>query len=81
SRPVEVKDIKKKISFKEQREYEVLEKELAGLEEERKSTTAQLSAENLAFEKLSALSEKILEINQKIEIKEMRWLQLSEMYF
>ncbi|HET7898845.1 MAG TPA: ATP-binding cassette domain-containing protein, partial [Flavisolibacter sp.] len=69
---------KKKLSFKEQREFETLEKELPQLEKERTDLTGQLSNADLPFEKLQQISERINEINSLIDEKEMRWLELSE---
>jgi len=69
---------KKKLSYKEQREFEMLEKELAQLETERKSIYEQLSSPDLPFEDLQKLSERVNSINEEIDLKEMRWLELSE---
>jgi len=70
--------VKKKLSFKEQREFEMLEKELLQLEEERKIVYEQLQSTELPFEKLQQLSERISFINKLIDEKEFRWLELSE---
>ena len=69
---------KKKLGFKEQREFETLEKELPQLEQERDELTGQLSNPDLSFEKLQQYSERINELNSLIDEKEMRWLELSE---
>jgi ATP-binding cassette subfamily F protein uup len=69
---------KKKLSFKEQREFEALEKELPQLEKERTELTGELSSPDLPFEKLQQISERINMINSLIDEKEMRWLELSE---
>lgn len=69
---------KKKLSYKEQREFEMLEKELQGLENERKTMYEQMSSPDLPFEKLQQYAERINEINQLIDEKELRWLELSE---
>ena len=69
---------KKKLSYKEQREFEMLEKELQELEKERKTIYDQLASQDLPFEKLQALSERINTINGLIDEKELRWLELSE---
>ena len=70
--------VKKKLSFKEQREFETLEKELPQLEKERANLSEQMSQPDLPFEKLQQISERINEINALIDEKEMRWLALSE---
>ena len=77
-KPAEVKQVKRKVSFKEQREFDMLEKELSDLNAERTTITEQLSSGNLDFETISQLSERILRINNLLEEKEMRWLELSE---
>ncbi len=77
-KPAEVKQVKRKVSFKEQREFDMLEKELSDLNAERTTITEQLSSGNLDFETISQLSERILKINNLLEEKEMRWLELSE---
>jgi len=69
---------KKKLSFKEQHEFETLEKELAAFETERKNITEKLSAPSLPYDELQKLTQRIGEINETIETKEMRWLQISE---
>lgn len=69
---------KKKPSFKEKREFETLEKEMASLNKEKSNITEQLSTGNLAFDDLQKLSHRIGEINQELDLKEMRWLELSE---
>ncbi|HVG41814.1 MAG TPA: ATP-binding cassette domain-containing protein, partial [Chitinophagaceae bacterium] len=69
---------KKKFSYKEQREYENLEKELAQLEKERKNIYEQLNAPHLPYDKIQGLTERISFINNSIDSKEMRWLELSE---
>jgi ATP-binding cassette subfamily F protein uup len=69
---------KKKLSYKEQREFQMLEKELQELEKERKTIYDQLASQDLPFEKLQALTERINTINGLIDDKELRWLELSE---
>jgi ATP-binding cassette subfamily F protein uup len=70
--------VKKKLSYKEQREFETLEKELALLEKERQEIYSKLSNEELAFEELQGLTARIGTIANMIDEKEMRWLELSE---
>ncbi|MGZ3880656.1 MAG: ABC-F family ATP-binding cassette domain-containing protein [Flavisolibacter sp.] len=69
---------KKKLSYKEQREFEILEKELADLEIEKKVISEKMLSSSLAFEDLQKLSERIAEISGLIDQKELRWLELSE---
>ena len=69
---------KRKLSFKEQHELDSISKEIPQLEKERSELTEQLSDPNLPFEKLQQVSERINQINETIDEKEMRWLELSE---
>jgi ABC transport system ATP-binding/permease protein len=74
----EVKKDKKKLSYKEQREFEMLEKEIPQLEKERVDITHKMSQPDLPFEELQKLSSRITEVSELLEEKEMRWLELSE---
>jgi ABC transport system ATP-binding/permease protein len=71
--------VRKKMGFKEKREFELLEKELPALEKEKEQITAQMSKGDLSFEEISKLSDRMVAITQELETKEMRWLELSEM--
>ncbi len=70
---------KKKLSFKEKREFELLEKEMADLNKEKENITGTLSSGTAPFEQLQTLSNRIGEITRLLDEKEMRWLELSEM--
>lgn len=70
---------KKKLSYKEQREFEQLEKDIPELENEKAIVTEKMSGGNVSFEELQQLSDRITTITELIEEKEMRWLELSEM--
>ena len=67
----------KKLSYKEKREFELLEKEIPELEAEQKLLTEKMSS-NISFEEITTVSERLQEINALLEGKEMRWLELSE---
>ena len=69
---------KRKLSFKEQRELEQLEVDLAALGEERTTLENEISSGTLPYERLSEVSKRIEEIIALIDEKEMRWLELSE---
>lgn len=77
---VEEKVIQKgeKLSFKERKEFETLEKEIAVLEKERKLMEVKMSNAGEEFDKLQEIGEKISDIIVKIDKKELRWLELSE---
>ncbi len=70
---------KKKISYKEKREYEMLAKEIAELEAEKQRAEAKLSNTELSFDQLNLLSRRVGEISAELPDKEMRWLELSEL--
>ncbi|TDH20052.1 ABC transporter ATP-binding protein [Segetibacter sp. 3557_3] len=69
----------KKANFKEKREFEMLEKEIAELEAEKQQVEQNLSNPEAPFEQLNLLSKRIGEIDNALAQKEMRWLELSEL--
>ena len=69
---------KKSLSFKEKREFELLEKELPALNEEKKQLAEQLASGTCSYEQLTELSLRMETITQAIDAKELRWLELSE---
>lgn len=71
--------VKKKVGFKEKREFELLEKEIADLEAEKQQHEEELSNPGAAFEQINMLSKRIGEITTLLGEKEMRWLELSEL--
>lgn len=77
--PVVAEPKGKKLSFKEKRELELLEKDMASLEKEKVEIEASLASGDLAFDKMEPMSRRIGEIIQLLDDKGMRWLELSEM--
>jgi ATP-binding cassette subfamily F protein uup len=69
----------KKLSFKEKRELEILEKEIGQLEKEKNIVTEKLNSGQVPFDELQNLSNRIGEITSALDEKEMRWLQLSDL--
>ena len=69
---------KRKLSFKEQRELEELERDLASLAEERAQLEAELNAGTADYARLTEISSRIEEIIDTTDLKELRWLELSE---
>lgn len=69
---------KRKLSFKEQRELEQLERDLASLAEERATLEAELNAGTANYSRLSEISSRIEQIISIVDDKEMRWLELNE---
>ncbi len=70
---------KRKPSFHEKRAFEQLEKEMPLLEKERQDLTDKMSAGNLNFDQIQQLSDRLIQINQALEEKELQWLELSEL--
>jgi ATP-binding cassette subfamily F protein uup len=69
---------KRKLSYKEKREFELLEQEIAELEREKSVVNEKLNSGNVPFEELQQLSTRIVHINNLMDEKELRWLELSE---
>lgn len=69
---------RRRLSYKEQREVETIEAELASLNDERTALEASLSSGSLSYDELAAASERIRQIIAAIDEKEMRWLELNE---
>lgn len=67
----------KKLSFKEQRELETIEKEMPDLEEKRNAILDQLNNET-DYAKISVLSADLEKISETLDHYEMRWLELQE---
>jgi ATP-binding cassette subfamily F protein uup len=72
-------DKKRQLSFKEKREFETLEKEIAELTKEKELVDMRLNSGQESFEQLQQLSNRIGEIAKLLDEKEMRWLELSEL--
>ncbi|NDV94458.1 ABC transporter ATP-binding protein [Dysgonomonas sp. 521] len=70
---------KKKLSFKERREFEELDALIPKLEEEKSTIENELSSGTLSADELMAKSNRISELIDEIEEKTMRWLELSEL--
>ena len=71
-------DDKRKMTFKEKKEFEQLEKDIAQLEEEKKAIEASLSSGNLEVDEITNLSIRLPKLNDELDEKSMRWLELSE---
>ena len=70
---------KKKPSFNEKREFEMLEKEIKKLNEEKNIISERLSTANLEYTEIEKLSTRFETIAKEIDQKEMRWLELSDL--
>lgn len=72
-------DNKRKMSYKEKREYEQLTQEIDALTKEQKKLEEELCSGNLSVEELTEKSKRLPEIKDELDEKEMRWLELAEM--
>ena len=70
---------KRKMSYKEKREYEQLTQEIEKLTDEQKKLEEALCSGTLSVEELTEKSKRLPEIKDELDEKEMRWLELSEM--
>ena len=70
---------KRKMSYKEKREYEQLTQEIDALTEEQKKLEEELCSGILSVEELTEKSKRLPEIKDELDEKEMRWLELAEM--
>lgn len=70
---------KKKFGFKENREFEQIEKELKELETEKQEIESLLFSGNLPQNELMEKTNRISQIIETIDEKEMRWLELIEL--
>jgi ATP-binding cassette subfamily F protein uup len=83
-KPKEVKDTrvrtqsKVKLTYKERLEMAALEKEIDALETEKKEIEEALCSGTLTTDKLTTLSKHLPEVNDSLDEKSMRWLELSE---
>ena len=69
---------RRKKTYKEKREFEQLEKDIAALEAEQQQIEQELCSGNLSIEQLTEKSKRLPIIKEELEEKEMRWLELSE---
>ncbi len=69
---------KRKLTYKEKREFEQLEKEIADLEAEQQALEEALCSGTLSVEELTEKSKRLPLLKDKLDEKSMRWLELSE---
>lgn len=70
---------KKKLTFKERKEFEALEAEIPTLEAEKAELETAMSSGTLSNDELMVKSERIAKVIDEIDEKTMRWLELSEL--
>ena len=73
------KESRKKMSFKEKKEFEALETEIPALEAEKSALEEAMSSGTLTNDELLVKSARIAEVIDEIDEKTMRWLELSEL--
>lgn len=69
---------KRRMTFKEKKEFEQLEKDIATLEEEQKTIEEQLCGGSLTVEELTEKSKRLSSLKAELDQKSTRWLELSE---
>ena len=69
---------KRKLSFKEKREMEQLEKDIEALEAEKKQIEDALCGGTISVEEITNMSKRLPLLNEELDEKSMRWLELSE---
>ncbi|HWL00526.1 MAG TPA: ATP-binding cassette domain-containing protein, partial [Parapedobacter sp.] len=70
-------ETKTKLTFSEQREYELLDREIPDIERQIGERTAQLNQET-DYQSIAAVAATIDELTQQLDTKTERWLTLSE---
>ncbi len=71
-------DDRRRLSYKEKREMEQLEKDIAVLEEEKKQIEEALCGGTTSVDEITAMSKRLPQLNEELDEKSMRWLELSE---
>lgn len=74
----ENKPIRRKMSYKEKREFEQLEKDIETLTAEKENIETELSSGTISVDRITELSKRIPLLNDELDEKELRWLELSE---
>lgn len=70
---------KRKMSFKEKREYEQLSDKIAQLEEEKQQLEEELCSGNLSVDELTEKSKRLPILKDELDELELRWLELAEL--
>lgn len=71
-------DDRRRLSYKEKREMEQLEKDIAALEAEKKHIEEALCGGTTSVDEITAMSKRLPVLNDELDEKSMRWLELSE---
>ena len=78
SKPSYRHDDRRRLSYKEKREMEQLEKDIATLEAEKKQIEEALCGGTASVDEITAMSKRLPMLNDELDEKSMRWLELSE---
>ena len=70
--------VKRKMTYKEKRELEQLEKDIAQLEEEQRNIEETLCGNLTDVERITTMSKRLAQVKEELDTKGMRWLELSE---
>lgn len=70
---------RRRMSFKEKREFEQLEKDIEQLTKEKKDIESALSSGTASVEEITEMSKRFPIVNEELDMKELRWLELSEL--
>ena len=71
-------DDRRRLSYNEKREMEQLEKDIAALEDEKKHIEEALCGGTTSVDEITAMSKRLPLLNEELDEKSMRWLELSE---
>ena len=71
-------DDRRRLSYKEKRELEQLEKDIEALEAEKKQIEEALCGGTTSVDEITKLSKRLPVLNDELDEKSMRWLELSE---
>ena len=71
-------DDRRRLSYKEKREMEQLEKDIAALEDEKKQIEEALCGGTTSVDEITAMSKRLPVLKDELDEKSMRWLELSD---
>ena len=69
---------KPKLTFNERKEMAALEADIEALEAEKKMIEEKLSSGQIKVDEITELSRRLPKLNDELDVKSMRWLELSE---
>ena len=72
-------DTRRRMSYKEKREFEQLTADIEKLENEQKQLETELCSGQLSVEELTEKSKRLPKLKDELDEKSMRWLELSEL--